>query len=332
MPFYSVIVPVYNTKKYLPQCLDSLLIQEFKDCEFLLIDDGSTDGSGTLCDEYMKRDSRIKVIHQENRGLGEARNTGLANATGEWILFLDSDDYWNPTALQEVYKKMQRFSGEKLYVTEWCTFSEKESEPALSSCAQAFPKEGVVCLPTLQERTLFYDAHCGWAVWKLIVHRSIIQKEPLRFLPEVRNGEDLYWVIHLLERINTFCFLNTILCCYRKQEKGTLSESSPENALRWLDSLEKTIAQIKQESFEGKEFALIWLANIDMHYLCMAADAAQKKEWCDRLKRHTELLRGVRAKAYKPGKAVQMLKFATLFGTQCAWNLCVLFKRYLANS
>ena len=90
----SVIIPVYNVKKYLHQCIDSVLCQEYTDFEIVLVDDGSTDGSGKICDEYAARDTRIIVIHQPNGGSSGARNRGLKEATGTYVCFLDSDDYW----------------------------------------------------------------------------------------------------------------------------------------------------------------------------------------------------------------------------------------------
>ena len=89
----SVIVPVYNVEKYLPKCIDSILAQTFTNFELLLINDGSKDSSGTICDEYAAKDSRIRVFHKENGGVSAARNLGLDNAKGEWIAFVDSDDY-----------------------------------------------------------------------------------------------------------------------------------------------------------------------------------------------------------------------------------------------
>ena len=90
---FSIIVPVYNIEKYLPSCIDSVLSQSFYDYELILIDDGSTDNSGFICDKYAEKDNRIKVIHKENGGVSSARNLGLDNAKGEWITFVDSDDW-----------------------------------------------------------------------------------------------------------------------------------------------------------------------------------------------------------------------------------------------
>ncbi len=95
----SIIVPVYNISEYLPVCVESLRKQTYTDVEIILVDDGSADGSGALCDEYALKDSRIRVVHKENGGLSSARNAGLDIAAGEWILFVDGDDYLVPDAV-----------------------------------------------------------------------------------------------------------------------------------------------------------------------------------------------------------------------------------------
>lgn len=102
-PLISIIVPVYNVEKYLPQCLDSIMVQTYTNLEIILVDDGSTDNGGHICDEYAKSDSRIKVIHKQNAGLSAARNLGLDIAHGEYIGFVDSDDWIEPTMYEDLY-------------------------------------------------------------------------------------------------------------------------------------------------------------------------------------------------------------------------------------
>ena len=101
-PKISVIVPVYNTEKYLHRCIDSILSQTFTDFELLLIDDGSKDSSGAICDEYAAKDNRVRVFHKENGGVSSARNLGLDNAKGDWITFVDSDDWLELLALKSM--------------------------------------------------------------------------------------------------------------------------------------------------------------------------------------------------------------------------------------
>lgn len=102
----SIIVPVYQVEKYLVQCIESILAQTFTDFELILVDDGSEDNSGKICDEYAERDSRIKVIHKENGGLSDARNRGMDNATGKYFMFVDSDDYIASDMAECLYKNI----------------------------------------------------------------------------------------------------------------------------------------------------------------------------------------------------------------------------------
>ena len=121
----SVIVPVYNVEDYLPRCLDSIVSQTYKDLEIILVDDGSTDSSGNICDDYVKKDSRIRVIHQKNGGLPSARNVGLKNAKGDSVLFVDCDDAINPQMIEILWTLLNKgdydFSmcyGEQIYDTD----------------------------------------------------------------------------------------------------------------------------------------------------------------------------------------------------------------------
>lgn len=102
----SIIVPVYNVKKYLQQCLDSILLQTNTSWECLLIDDGSTDGSDKICDEYANRDKRFRVFHQKNAGVGSARNVGLKNARGKYVTFVDSDDWAEKHFIQSLLESV----------------------------------------------------------------------------------------------------------------------------------------------------------------------------------------------------------------------------------
>lgn len=106
IPEISVIVPVYNVEQYLAECISSILSQTFTDFELLLVDDGSPDRCGEICDEYAGKDKRVRVFHQENAGLSCARNKGLEHASGTYIAFVDSDDYVTSTYLQELYASL----------------------------------------------------------------------------------------------------------------------------------------------------------------------------------------------------------------------------------
>ena len=105
-PLISVIVPVYNVESYLKVCVDSILAQTYENLEIILVDDGSKDSSGKMCDEYAEKDARIKVVHKKNGGVSSARNKGLDVASGEYIGFVDSDDSTKPNMFEILYKNM----------------------------------------------------------------------------------------------------------------------------------------------------------------------------------------------------------------------------------
>lgn len=108
----SVILPVYNVEKYINRCIESIINQTYKNLEIILIDDGSTDSCPQICDEWGKRDNRIKVVHKKNSGLGMARNTGINNALGEYICFFDSDDYIAVNAIEKLYKVLKEYNAD----------------------------------------------------------------------------------------------------------------------------------------------------------------------------------------------------------------------------
>ena len=110
-PFFSIIIPVYNVEKYLAACLDSVLNQDFTDFEIICVNDGSTDASDDILKDYQKRDSRICIITQKNSGLSEARNTGIENASGKYICFVDSDDMLSKGALRVLWNAVQHDKG-----------------------------------------------------------------------------------------------------------------------------------------------------------------------------------------------------------------------------
>lgn len=120
----SVIIPVYKVEKYLEQCLDSILNQTYSRMEILLVDDGSPDRCGEICDDYAGRDARVRVIHKTNGGLSDARNAGIEVASGSWLVFVDSDDYIHPQMIELLYRTAQREQAEIV----WCGIAEVDEE------------------------------------------------------------------------------------------------------------------------------------------------------------------------------------------------------------
>ncbi len=198
----SVIVPVYNGKPYLARCVDSILRQTMADFELILVDDGSADGSGAMCDAYV-RDSRVQVIHQENKGLGLARNTGLEYARGEYVCFIDSDDYAGPELLARLAAAARQYRADMviggwtdIFADGWqkrCTYrealftTEEERRSCILGCVAAPPES--------REEVL-------WSVsaWAKLYRRDVIQRNELRFVSErVLISEDILFNLDFLK-------------------------------------------------------------------------------------------------------------------------------------
>ena len=201
--FISVIVPVYKVEKYLHRCIDSVLAQTFTDFELILVDDGSPDNCGKICEEYAEKDERIHVIHKENGGLSSARNAGLDIATGDYIVFIDSDDYVENCLLQLVAEKLIQ-SPEALvsygfYFENEVNNRQKEYKINLSE---------IISLRTNRDHASFIcneltDYQIPWNAWSMIYNREIIENNNLRFADNKEIfAEDLFFALCYFSLIN----------------------------------------------------------------------------------------------------------------------------------
>ena len=198
-PLITVIVPVYNIKEYLPRCVASLTAQTYKNLEILLVDDGSTDGTGALCDELAMQDSRIRVFHKENGGSSSARNLALAEAKGEYLGFVDSDDYVDDTMYERLYQGI-------------VTYGVKVAQIGRDEIHQDGHKLPNICEPPAEDtliphreflkELLMHRGDCSFCT--KLFHRSILEGE--QFPVGVLN-EDFHLLVSLLERIGTIISL-----------------------------------------------------------------------------------------------------------------------------
>ena len=154
-PLLSIIVPVYKVENYLQKCIDSILAQTFTDFELILVEDGSPDGCPALCDAAAAKDARIRVLHQKNGGLSAARNAGLDVARGEWIGFVDSDDYIAPEMYETLYKAVQS-TGADLALCDYAEVDEA-GRPAMSADARSGLKKRIFAGQELLKRCHGYD-------------------------------------------------------------------------------------------------------------------------------------------------------------------------------
>ena len=205
----GVIVPVYNAEKYLCQCIDSILAQTFADFELLLIDDGSKDNSGAICDEYAEKDKRIRVFHKENGGVSSARNMGLDKAKGEWITFVDADDYLYKDAFESLLKKSHAdlIVGGYVHVG---ILSKKKKILLPDDRKIVIKGEGDI----LGEVMACYLT----TPWCKLFRKNIIRDRNLRFDSSLSYGEDTDFVFQYVCWIDTIQFVSQAVYCYHDAE------------------------------------------------------------------------------------------------------------------
>lgn len=237
----SVIVPVYNTERYLPCCLDSILNQSFIDFELLLVDDGSTDGSSAICDVYAEKDSRIRVFHKENGGVSSARNLGLENAKGDWVCFVDSDDELLPEGLQTM---VDEFSEEvDMVMAGYCELE----EGTVVTDTSGFRKKGTIDRnESLMMMFLSDEVYMGYSIGKLY-KRSFVERKDLSFDENITVKEDTLFVVEYLCCIQKLVgFTSTPVYKYKKRPAGVMGGLRHSYNLKFLTSFDAVVKMNEQ--------------------------------------------------------------------------------------
>lgn len=226
MPKISIIVPCYNVEKYLPKCLDSLTGQTLRDIEIVMVDDGSPDSSGALCDRYAQKDSRVKVIHKRNGGVSAARNDGLAAATGEYVFFCDGDDWMPLDACQLLWEEAERTGADIVFGDIWRSWESRDEYMRLFR--EPFCTEDPGVLRELV-RTNFYHTYCPMppekdradgcygGPWNKIVKRTMLRREGITFDLRVKGiYDDVIFSAYVLAAAKKVAYIGKPVYNYRQ--------------------------------------------------------------------------------------------------------------------
>lgn len=247
-PELSIIIPVYNASSTLSCCVDSILKQSFINVEILLIDDGSTDNSASLCDEFEARDSRIRTIHQCNGGVSSARNKGLSCATGKWVAFIDSDDWIEEGYLAELIK----YSNEcQLIVSGFKRFGELTDEAKPDSLRSVDIKKE---LHILWGKSL--DKFIFWYVWGKLFRMDVIRKYGITFNKTMKYNEDNCFVLEYMSHVDSFVFvpLSGYVHLYEKR-RSQKYKMDFETFKIHVDQQEQSFLQL--ENYTGHRYSLV---------------------------------------------------------------------------
>lgn len=247
----SFILPIYNVEAYLRQCVESLIKQTYKNVEIILVDDGSSDGSSGLCDQLALNDKRIKVLHKQNGGLSDARNAGLNLATGDYVIFVDSDDFWvgndslqKLVSLIEYYPECDFYSfncqyyfpNSKTFI-KWVPYASPLQTPVNGSCALYL----LVSSGTLPMS----------ACLKIINRRWLLNTGIIFTVGQI--SEDVPWFINLLDKSKKCIFVNDYIYAYRQNVVGSISSNCNERSFNSiLNIIKNELLLIDQRSFSPK--------------------------------------------------------------------------------
>jgi glycosyltransferase involved in cell wall biosynthesis len=216
----SIIVPVYQVKEYVEECINSLLNQTYSDIEILLIDDGSTDGSGEICDRYAEKDRRVKVIHQANKGLSAARNKGLDNAKGQYIAFVDSDDIVKASYIEVLYSLMAAYSAD-IAVCDYI-----KSIQCTKDAVENYGGPALHTTYAIKSQDMLKQWHgkrkrIETAAWNKLYKRNV-----LTHFPEGKKHEDVYTSHIFVQRAGIIAITDEKLYLYR-QRRDSITGSKP---------------------------------------------------------------------------------------------------------
>lgn len=194
MPKISVVVPVYKVEEYIHRCVNSIINQTFSDIEIILVDDGSPDICGDICDEYAYKDTRVKVVHKENGGLSDARNAGAAYAEGEYIIFIDSDDYIEKDMLEYMYQNICKYQVDMATCGAYDVFEDRTEHKEVT--------KDFVCSGREAFGYILKGIHIRGEIWNKLIKTSLIKN--LDF-PKGKLYEDIFYTAQMMQFIDSVC-------------------------------------------------------------------------------------------------------------------------------
>lgn len=291
----SIVVPVYNVEEFLPECLDSLIGQTYKNIEIICVDDGSTDGSSAILKEYAKKDKRIIVVKKKNGGLSSARNAGLNKCKGDYVMFCDSDDAFAPTMCEKMVGALERsdcdFAASMAKVVYSSHEDLKESDDdyyTLKYAGRVYLREDVI-------------RNVDVSVWNKIFKRSIIEENKIRF-PDGLNNEDYYFFNSYVCYSYTAFFVFERLYLYRRRDGSIMSDIFKSNkcSMDQLIIFGSLLKRYADSGFIVKHKNLFWRQWLDSYHFSIEWSA---KEYHKKIISYAKKFLSENYEKYRPDKA-----------------------------
>lgn len=294
-PFFSIVVPVYNVEKYLRQCVDSLLKQDYDNFEIILVDDGSPDSCPDICDEYAGSNERVKTVHKTNGGLSDARNAGIREARGRYVTFVDSDDFWRDSDVLSGVKRVIDSNGNPdIVVSDFIKYHEAGNRYFLPkvTCDSTFNgKEKAEILAYL------YFRH---ADLKISACQKFVRNDLLAHAAFEKGllSEDIDWSLSLYPQAKSIALYDRPYYCYRQQRKGSITNTASTRSFasimyiieKWSDAIPHLdIPDMEKAIYMG--YLAYQLSITMLIYARLPAD--EKPAALDRIRHHRRLFDGL---------------------------------------
>jgi glycosyltransferase involved in cell wall biosynthesis len=279
MPEVSVIIPVYNTEQFLEDCLNSVLAQTFTDFEIIAVDDGSTDNSAAIVKQFAAKDNRIVIIHQENKGLSEARNTGIKAARGNWITFVDSDDMLAPSFLQKLWDAAKQNNASIACSDKQLFWKESEIGNGDTATAQAIALSPEKAL----ERALYQKNGPDYSAWSKLYDAQIWQSR--RFTPGI-YFEDMDCIPQVLLEAEKVAFVPEPLYLNRRHGSSILATAYNRKKAELLDIAERICTLVEGKGAELNRAAHSNLFSASCSILMRTPDTVEFKDFRTRAWKH----------------------------------------------
>ena len=247
----SIIVPVYQVEKYIRQCVDSILAQTFSDFELILVDDGSRDKSGQICDEYAGLDERVKVIHKENGGLSDARNKGMDRASGNYFMFVDSDDYIAPTMIECLYESIMNENADIAVCNYLYYFENDRSKNSATNIKSEVLSGAEIFYKRKNERN-----YGIWTVaWNKLYKSEVFGNIRFRF---GKYHEDEFWANDIYQMDIKVVTIPECLYYYRQRDNSIMGKKNFARNIDILEALQERLAvYLKKPEYSGQAYRVL---------------------------------------------------------------------------
>lgn len=263
----SIIVPIYKVQKFIHQCVDSIIAQSCKDIEIVLVDDGSPDNCPQICDAYAKKDNRVKVVHKPNGGLMSARQAGLKASTGDYIGFVDGDDWIEPDMYEHFSDMIQKYDPDMVMCEFYYSYPDKEMPSEQNLEKVYYNKNELVTqiYPTMLFKEPYYRFGVNPCCWSKVYKREIIESVLYDVTPKIKIGEDAAFTYPCLVKANSLCYINKPLYHYRNNPDSMTNvyDQNLENTIFIpVEILKNTFAEYNYNFSNSLDYYILYMTNL----------------------------------------------------------------------